>query len=111
QVSFGLMARDDMYIDLDTSNPLGDYVAAAPLKLTNIESGGVWNSYARRNGGIIQGGIAENPIYEGDTIDLSITSNTDGYAVKLGNESTVTGGFDFKLTKVDPDYVYVGMFV
>src|SRR5699024_7408018 len=78
QVSFGLMARDDMYIDLDTSDPLGDYVAAAPLKLTNIESGGVWNSYARRNGSIIQGGTAENPIYEGDTIDLSITSNTDG---------------------------------
>ena len=30
QVSFGLMVRDDMYIDKKMPDVLGDYVAAAP---------------------------------------------------------------------------------
>ncbi len=111
QVSFGLMARDDMYIDANMSTPMGDYVAAAPLKLTKAASGGYWSGFARKNGALVQGGTAENSISEGDTVDLSIAGSSDGYAVKFGKEATVTGGFDFKLTQVDPDYVYVGMFV
>ncbi|UOQ50529.1 LPXTG cell wall anchor domain-containing protein [Gracilibacillus caseinilyticus] len=111
QVSFGLMARDDMYIDLDTKAPMGDYVAAAPLQLTSASNGGFWNGFARKNGVLLQGGTAEHSIFEEDTVDLSIESSSDGYAVKFGNEATVTEGFDFKLTKIDPDYVYVGLFV
>ena len=45
QVSFGLMARDDMYIDENRTDVLGDYVAAGPLKLAT--AGGVWNCFAR----------------------------------------------------------------
>ena len=30
QVSFGLMARDEMYVDTSISDPIGDYVAVAP---------------------------------------------------------------------------------
>ncbi len=109
QVSFGLMARDEMYIDLDTKNLLGDYVAAAPLKLS--QEGAVWNSYARKNGVLTQGGTAKNKIKAGDTVDLNITSTSDGYSCTFGNEDTITGGFDFKLTSIDSEYVYVGMFV
>lgn len=108
QVSFGLMARDEMYIDFNTNDTLGDYVAAAPLKLT--KSGSVWNCFARKSGALTQGGICTNSISEGDTVNLRIESNSDGYACTFGNESTITGGFDFKLTSIDPDYVYVGMF-
>ncbi|WHY02594.1 GDSL-type esterase/lipase family protein [Neobacillus sp. DY30] len=111
QVSFGLMARDEMHIDSYINTTLGDYVAAAPLKLTKAATGGFWNSFARKSGVLTQGGTAKNPIAAGDTINLSITSNSDGYATKFGNEETITGGFDFKLTSIDPDYVYVGMFV
>ncbi|MFS0636815.1 hypothetical protein AB1K84_13000 [Mesobacillus foraminis] len=111
QVSFGLMARDEMHIDSYINTTLGDYVAAAPLKLTKAATGGFWNSFARKSGVLTQGGTAEDPISTGDTVNLSITSNSDGYATKFGNEKTITGGFDFKLTSIDPDYVYVGMFV
>ena len=107
QVSFGLMARDDMYLDTNTTNALGDYVAAGPLKLKS----GAWNCFARKNGVLTQGGTCENAITNGDTVDLKIESNADGYACTFGQEATVTGGFDFKLTTIDSDYVYVGMYV
>lgn len=108
QVSFGLMARDDMYIDTNTTEPLGDYVAAGPLKLT--QAGNVWNCFARKSGVLTQGGTCANPIAAGDTVALKIESNSDGYACTFGNEQTITGGFDFKLTSIDSEYVYVGMF-
>jgi hypothetical protein len=111
QVSFGLMARDEMHIDSYINTTLGDYVTAAPLKITKAATGGFWNSFARKSGVLTQGGTAKNPIAVGDTVNLSITSNSDGYATKFGIEETITGGFDFKLTSIDPDYVYVGMFV
>jgi len=109
QVSFGLMARDEMYIDSLINTTMGDYVAAAPLKLT--QAGEVWNSFARKSGVLTRGGTVINPIKAGDVIDLRLEGNSDGYAAKIGNEATITGGFDFKLTSIDPDYVYVGMFV
>ena len=109
QVSFGLMARDDMYIDQNNNNTLGDYVAAGPLKLT--KKGSVWNCFARKSGALTQGGTCTNEIKAGETYNLKIESNTDGYACTFGNEETITGGFDFKLTSVDSEYVYVGMYV
>lgn len=108
QVSFGLMARDEMYIDHYTSSPLGDYVAVAPLKLT--KTGQVWNSFARKSGVLTQGGTMLNEIKAGDTIELKLEGTSDGYAATLGNEQTITGGFDFPLTSIDSEYVYVGMF-
>jgi hypothetical protein len=108
QVSFGLMARDEMYVDYNTAQTLGDYVAAAPLKLT--QAGEVWNCFARKSGVLTQGGTCTNSISEGDTVNLCIESNSDGYACTFGNETTITGGFDFKLTSIDPNYIFVGMF-
>lgn len=109
QVSFGLMARDDMYIDSNTLDVLGDYVAAAPLKLTKAD--GVWNCFARKSGVLTQGGVCNNSITVGDTVNLRIEGNSDGFACGFGGESVITGGFDFKLTSIDSDYMYVGMFV
>jgi lysophospholipase L1-like esterase len=111
QVSFGLMARDEMYTDSFINTTMGDYVAAAPLKLTKASTGGFWSSFARKSGVLTQGGTAANPIAVGETVNLRIDGNSDGYASKFGDEATLTGGFDFKLTSIDPDYVYVGMFV
>ena len=108
QVSFGLMARDAMYIDVNSKDPLGDYVAAGPLKMLN---GPLWNCFARKSTTLTQGGVAQNTtISAGQSYDLKIESNSDGYACTFGNETTITGGFDFQLTSIDSDYVYVGMF-
>ncbi len=109
QVSFGLIARDDMYIDSYINTTMGDYVAAAPLKLK--AQAPIWNSFARKSGALTQGGSCVNPVTVGSTIPLSIESTSDGYTTKFGDEAAVSGGFDFKLTAIDSDYVYVGMFV
>lgn len=109
QVSFGLMARDDMYLDYYTKETLGDYVAAGPLMLKN--TGSVWNCFARKSGVLTKGGTCANEIKAGETYALKIQSNSDGYACTFGNEETITGGFDFKLTSIDSEYVYVGMYV
>lgn len=109
QVSFGLMARDDCYIDQPSADVLGDYVAAAPLKLTLEDK--AWNCFARKSGVLTQGGTCTRAYYPKETVDLCIESTSDGYACTFGEEKTITGGFDFKLTSIDSDYVYVGMFV
>lgn len=109
QVSFGLMVRDDCYIDQVTSDILGDYVAAAPLLLTHGKD--AWNCFARKSGVLTKGGLCTRAYQPGDVVALRIESTTDGYACTFGEEQTITGGFDFKLTSIDPEYVYAGMFV
>ncbi len=109
QVSFGLMVRDDVYVDTSTPDILGDYVAAGPLLLTHREQ--AWNCFARKSGILINGGTVSRAYLPGEKIPVRITSTADGYAASFGDEKEVTGGFDFKLTAIDPEYVYVGMFV
>ena len=109
QASFGLMVRDAVWLDMNTKDMMGDYVAAGPLKLS--KQGNVWNCFARKSGALTRGGICVNEIAAGDVIDVKIESSTDGYACTFGKEETITGGFDFILTSIDTDYVYVGMYV
>ena len=108
QVSFGLMVRDDCYIDMQTPEALGDYVAAAPYLLTREE--GLVKCFARKSGNLFYGGTTKGGIAVGETMDVRIISSNDGYALYFGDDEAMTGGFDFKLTSVDPDNVYVGMF-
>lgn len=107
-VSFGLMARDDMYIDEITSDTLGDYVAAAPLLLNRGDS--AVNCFARKSGVLTYGGRCKYGCKPSDVLELKIESTNDGYACTFGREETIAGGFDFKLTAIDPENVYVGMF-
>ncbi|MBQ4282546.1 MAG: carbohydrate esterase family 12 protein [Lachnospira sp.] len=109
QVSFGLMARDDMYIDKAAADLLGDYVAAAPLLITR--GADAVNCFARKSGLLVYGGQCSKTYEIGDVVNLRIESNDDGYACTYGDEQTITGGFDFKLTTIDAENVYVGMFV
>ena len=74
-------------------------------------AGGVWNCFARKSGVLTQGGTCKSEVKAGQTYALKIESNSDGYACTFGDEDTITGGFDFMLTTVDSEYVYVGMFV
>lgn len=108
QVSFGLMVRDDCYIDMQTPEGLGDYVAAAPYLLTRDT--GIVRCFARKSGKLFYGGTLDDGLKEGDTFDVKIISSNDGYSLSFGAGEALTGGFDFKLTSIDPDNVYVGMF-
>ena len=105
QVAFGLMARDAMYIDVNDKSALGDYVAAGSIQQ------GTANCFKRKDGALGYGGKLENPVEAGKTYALKIESNSDGYACTFGDNAAISGGFDFKLTSIDTDYVYVGLFV
>ena len=105
QVAFGLMARDAMYIDVNDKSALGDYVAAGSIQK------GKANCFNRKDGALGYGGKLENPVEAGKTYALKIESNSDGYACTFGDNAAISGGFDFKLTSIDADYVYVGLFV
>lgn len=109
QVSFGLMVRDDVYIDKVTPDILGDYVAAAPLYLTKKAE--AVNCFARKNGVLVHGGTVTREYRPGDVVKVRLQSTSDGYMAQFGDEKEITGGFDFKLTAIDPEHVYVGMFV
>ena len=87
---------------------MGDYVAAAPLLLTH-ENAPV-NCFARKSGKLVYGGTCTRGYKPGETVKVSIESTSDGYACTFGDETTITGGFDFKLTALDPENVYLCMF-
>lgn len=108
QVSFGLMVRDECYIDECMPDILGDYVAAAPLYITRREN--TVGTYARRSGKLIEGPVTGFAIEEGKEYKLALSSSEDGYMAQFADGPQVTGGYDFKLTAVDPKHVYAGMF-
>lgn len=107
QVSFGLMARDDIYLDFVTNDTLGDYVAAGPLMMASDEP---WSCFARKSGILTRGSAAEYKYQVGDEVHMVISKGPDGYTCTFGDNEPVSAGFDFPLIAVDTDYVYVGVF-
>lgn len=108
QASFGLMVRDDVYLDTVLKDTLGDYVAAAPLMMG---SNPVWNCFARKNGQLVQGGMLTKGYNAGDTVHVSIRKGPDGYTCQFGDNAPISAGFDFPLTTLDAQNVYAGLFV
>ncbi len=105
QVSFGLMARDDLYIDRYVAITMGDYVASGVINQGNIAN------YGRKSGSLICSKAKETiKLDSGTSVDLKIVASNDGYALTFGDE-TVSAGYDYALTGVDPDYIYVGFYV
>lgn len=108
QASFGLMVRDDIYLDTVINDMLGDYVAAGPLMLG---SSAPWNCFARKNGVLTQGSALVKHYTVGDTVHLEIRKSSDGYTCTFGDNAPVSAGFDFPLTTRDSEHVYTGLFV
>lgn len=108
QNSFGLMVRDDIYLDTVLNDTLGDYVAAGPLMLGSSQP---WNCFARKNGQLISGGNASRTYSAGETVHMEIRKGPDGYTCIFGDNAPVSAGFDFPLTSLDSSNVYVGMFI
>lgn len=104
EVAFGLMARDDMYIDVYRKDIASDYVAAGSL-------GHGSNCFYRKDGELNAPAFTKESLTVGKEYELKITFNGDGYTCTFGNEDTQSGSFDYTLTSVDPDYAYIGMFV
>lgn len=110
QSAFGLIARDTIYIDTNSTSIADDYVAAGTYGTKTAV-----NCFKRQSGvldysrasTINMAALAQE---SAEPIDLSIVYNGDGFECKFGNQTTVSGGFDFQLTSMDSEYVYVGMF-
>ncbi|MBE5804114.1 MAG: carbohydrate esterase family 12 protein [Clostridiales bacterium] len=104
QVSFGLMARDDLYIDACVSATMGDYVAAGS------RSQGAYNCFGRKSGELFNGPAATAVYGPGDTLKLHLAATADGFALRYGDNAPVSAGFDYALTSIDPEHVYVGFY-
>ena len=105
QVSFGLMARDELYIDACCCQTMGDYVAAGSLHQ------GAWNCFGRKDGALLSGPAAERVYGPGDTVDLEIRGTADGFTLQYGENPPVSAGFDYQLTAIDSRHIYVGFYV
>lgn len=106
QVSFGLMARDDVYINKFDNTINSDYVAAGALK---IATGAEYtSSWMRKSASLNETKNAgqEAPA-KGQTVDLSITKKGNVYTVKYGKD---TATYEANLTSVDANNIYVGLF-
>ena len=105
QVSFGLMVRDDLYIDQYVATTMGDYVAAGVRNQGNIVN------FGRKSGALV-GSAPSNAVdlSSGAEAELKIVASTDGYTLSFGEES-VSAGFDYALTGIDSDYIYAGFYV
>ena len=104
QVSFGLMARDDLYIDEYVKATMGDYVAAG------TRNQGAFNCFGRKSGVLHNGPAAEKVYGVGDTVELKIVGTADGFTLTYGENEPVSAGFDYALTTIDADNVYVGFY-
>lgn len=104
EAAFGLMARDDMYIDKVDENILSNYVAAGTFAKNSV------NCFYR-NGKELKPGAAITAVKAGDTYDLNISTTQDGYTCKFGDNELQANGYDFGLSGIDSAYKYIGMFV
>lgn len=106
QIAFGLMARDDMYVDTHRSPGFNsNYVAAGTF------GSGSTNCFYRKGGALSEPvPLTVETVEAGRSYELSIVSNTDGFACSFGREPGQSQGYDFDLNAIDTQYFYVGMF-
>ncbi|MCR4743920.1 MAG: hypothetical protein K5894_01670 [Lachnospiraceae bacterium] len=107
--AFGLMVRDDIYIDEYSGLILGDYVAAGITFRPGFENGS--NTFARKSGLCdFEGGSLRSIPKPGDIMNMKIASTGDGYSAQIEGYDEVISGYDYTLTGVDSKYVYIGFF-
>ena len=106
QVSFGLMVRDDVYIDKYDNSINTSYVAAGPLKIANGDD--YSSSWQRVDGNLSETHNAGQPAPEaGQTVDISITKKGNVYTTKYGRD---TAEYTIDLNDVDAKNIYAGLF-
>ena len=106
QVAFGVMVRDDVHIDKFDNSISSNYVAAGGLK---IKSEPFTTSWQRMDSALTETKAASSSAPKAGTkVSVSITKSGDTLTAKYGNEATAT--YTVKLTEVDAENLYVGLF-
>ncbi|WP_294428696.1 SGNH/GDSL hydrolase family protein [uncultured Treponema sp.] len=107
QVSFGLMARDNVLIDTSLGGFNSNYAAAGALKIANADS---WAAGFAR----IDTVLNENPHSvesvpaKDSVIALSLSKKGNELTVQYGNEAPVT--YTVNLGEYDKENMYVGVY-
>ncbi len=106
QVSFGLMARDNVIIDDSIGGMNSNYAAAGAVKIKNEN----WTAgFARIDTVLNENPHAVEAVPAKDTtVALSITKKGDEFTVQYGKEAPVT--YTVKLNEYDKENQYVGLY-
>ncbi len=106
QVGFGVMVRDDMYIDKYDNSISSNNVCAGGLKIKNTPFSCSW---IRQDGGLTETAAtaSANPT-AGTKVTVSITKKGDTYIAQYGNEPATE--YKINLKEIDSGYVYAGVF-
>ncbi len=106
QVSFGLMARDNVIIDDSIAGINSNYVAAAPLKIKNEN----WAAGFARIDTVLNENehVSESVPAKDTVVELSIVKKGGEFTVKYGKEEPVT--YTPNLGEYDKENMYVGAF-
>ena len=72
---------------------------------------GAINCFGRKSGELYDGPAATVKYGAGDTVDLKLIGTADGFTLIYGDNETASTGFDYALTAIDSDYIYVGFYV
>ncbi len=105
QVGFGLMVRDDVYIDKYDNTINSDYVAVGGYKMASDPQSTSWT---RLDTAITATPSTGLKFEKGTSVNLSITKKGETYTVKCGNEPAVE--YKAGLDNVDFNNLYVGLF-
>ena len=109
QAGFGLMARDEMYIDTKVSSMNGSYVACGGLKPNDSDLNEAYFFARKEVSKYEKNKLEPNLEITLETeLNLKLTKTGDKYIASInGIESEVEND----LFKVDGQYIYVGVFV
>ncbi len=111
QAGFGLMLRDDIYIDTQDSSILSNYIASGMY----VSSSGSNIIYYREDTTLTTSSSSNkaSAFKVGDTATLTIVRQGQTYSctVVYGNTTYTYDAFDdFDLVAVDGDYIYLGVY-
>ena len=107
QVGFGIMIRDDMYVDVQTAN--NSSIASNYVACGSVVSDAS-NQYAtayRKATSLTKGSTAS--IAKNTPVTLTIVKTGNKYELTYGNMAKVE--YELDLTEIDSNYVYAGFYV
>lgn len=105
QVAFGLMVRDDVYIDKNDNTIASDYVAVGGYRFASTP---IATSYSRIDTALTPTAAVSQTIAKDTVVELSITKKGNVYTVKCGSDPAVE--YTAALNNVDASNVYAGLF-
>lgn len=106
QTGFGIMLRDDIYIDQFNKSILSNYCAAGVYYSSDNQIGN--SLYARINGKLTPSGNNLEGLKQGDSLELSIKKINSTVIVAINGVEV--SYYDFDLVSIDGSYMYVGMY-